>query len=319
MVDNNTIEEVLMVNTKRCDKLNLLLLNTNRYDPDKVLPNCSSFVAEYILENKNLSIDTIERSTHSAVSTKNINLFDLLSKHPSFYTLNAYQMIYLSHANIVKYVIDTMVTLDNYDDTLMNIVLTYNNDRLFTNINIRIISICEILLQSKFLASDESLHTCLLHAIKNIPDQKHIILILSKIINPDKDVLQQCLIIACEHNYYNVIDKLLDYNIDTDNAFKISLNSNNLISAAMISNYDISEHLEDEYINTCTEKYIDLLQEIFRNNTRHFLKFIIKKAILNVVKDQDDLAHVIKKYGTYITIDELLLHLKIKTLDILKI
>lgn len=103
-------------------------------------------------------------------------------------------------------------------------------------------------------------------------DNRIISLILDNIETLDDNVLDEFANHMCKMEYTPldqslalgekgnllIIDKLIDYQPDNINKyFEIALNNGNIMTAVMISNYDMSNYINDNRIIDFLEKYIN--------------------------------------------------------------
>jgi hypothetical protein len=125
-------------------------------------------------------------------------------------------------------------------------------------------------------------------------DETKILVLIDKIKTFDDEIFDEMLRISAEKNFLLTINKLRDYDIENvDEYFYIALNNKSYMAAAMISNYDLCDYIDEiNYFEDC-EDLLNYIDEGFL--------YVVKNYLLEYLDDEDEINSFIQKYNTYLT------------------
>jgi len=297
LLDNYDIDEKLIEDGIVYNKDNIILemlLNSNKYDPNKLFIALSKFDAinaiQYLLLHHNITSKTLKNAALNAVHRNNIDILNLLIKQPNFdpYFSNNI-LIKEAYDETLEYLINNLINNNNYEKILNDIINDIKSETLKQILGSKLF---KKMTKKKYQVLDNLL--LILLNYKNVNEDK-VLIILNKLKNIDDNIL----LIAAKKNLLKVIDKLLDFNLNnTDEAFEIALVNDNVMAAAMINNYDMCNYINRiKGFNSCDQlnRYIE---ESFDD--------VIEECLLPLLdnyNDDDEIDKFVNKYSVYLTVN----------------
>jgi hypothetical protein len=186
--------------------------------------------------------------------------------------------------------INKIINDNNYEQILNNVT---NDSSLNNNIFKMIINIKFFNKLTK--QKEKVLQTITIKLLRLIlVDETKILVLIDKIKTFDDEIFDEMLRISAEKNFLLTINKLRDYDIENvDEYFYIALNNKSYMAAAMISNYDLCDYIDEiNYFEDC-EDLLNYIDEGFL--------YVVKNYLLEYLDDEDEINSFIQKYNTYLT------------------
>ena len=296
---NNQLVEDGIIKTVNLNYKNMLdsLLKTNKYDANKLFFQLSSKslnsnsinVMRYLLANYDITPKTLQNVAMRAV--ENVELLKLLIQQKNFnpYFSDNYLLKRASKESL-EYLVDNLIDNNNYENILNSIVNYIKLDNLRMILRSKLF---KTMTKKKYQVLDSLLFTLLNE--KNV-DESKILVILNKLKYVNDDIL----LIAAKKNLLAVIDKLLDFQLNNiDQAFEVALINDNVMAAAMISNYDMCNYIiRIKGFKTCEQLNI-YIEASFDD--------VIEQCLIPLLysyNEEDEINKFSDKYSTYLTADK---------------
>lgn len=261
----------------------------------KKITESGMFCIDYILIAKSLDKKAVNKSAVYCAMNYNMELFDILVKHELFDPLYDNSLLLrVADKQCLTLILKKIVTSKNIAEFLLDIISyevtcnelldiisyheLYNNDVLDT-----------LLSTYKAIIDPGILQTYLLVTVNN-SNVRGFLLIIDKLEHIKKDILEECLQIACTKNIFPVINMLLDYSIDKTNiyiSFDMALDNNNILAATIIlpPSDDICNYITDSRISKIVDENINEYCEA--KDRKEILKAHIKSQLIFSIKNLD--------------------------------
>ena len=328
-LEENIIEKAIM-DIKYCPNILQLLLNSKRYNSVRLIDDIIEYdlsndyslpIMDYILTNFKFTHNVLKSFLMKSVEFCYLAFFDVLIKKFNV-NLLFNNIVEVADIGCLDEIIDKMITDKNYLQILKNFIMTYkspvyNGDYdVWKKDKLKRLKILSNLLKSKYsnhiTRTNKNIDTTLSISFENLLDEE-IVLVLN-ILNPlNIEIVEKYLLIACRIGYLTTIDKLIDYPVrNINHAFNVALSQGQIVAAAMVSNINMCNYLNDKRVKLYIKDYIKNKSLIHDSICESLIYDIASKIFLYVITsesklvedlNQKNINRFISKYSTYITKD----------------
>lgn len=326
-LEEETIEDAIFL-IRNCPDILQLLLDSKKYNPDRLIhviietqlyKDYSLPILKYILTNFNLDNDILNYFLVKSAKYCYLVFFNVLNKYYDL-SLIFNDIVRATTTTCLYRIINKIITNQNYYSILKNFINNYKISELLpdTNYNdwekdkLRRFDILSNLLKPEYLyninRTYKNIDSLLSISFENLLDEE-IVLILN-IFNPlNINLVEKYLIIACKNNLLMPIDKLVEYPVkNIRNAFNISLSSTHIIAAAMVSNYNMCNYIDNQYV----KKFLKVYVKDKSFSCESLISYIASQIYIRVINPNfQNIKHINRqklnkfksKYSSYITQD----------------
>lgn len=296
-ISEQTIENIIVKLDKKLkyDQLDLLL-DTKKYNTERLLLKLTkhsgfTYSISYLLRNNNFKQEVLNKIAMYLVTiSNNDKILDLLLELTNFNP--RYSNDLLIRKSNSTFFIETIINDQNYQEILINIINDFNlKDEFFK-------MIINIPFFSKTTRRD-GLQKILFELLNlSFINENNVLLLIEKVKVLGNKILNKCLKISVEKNLLLVINRLKDYEFNNvDFLFNIALSNKNFMAAAMISNYNLCDYLDQiNYFESCFTA-LTYINEGFL--------YVVEKSLSSLINDEKEKIKFVKKYDTYLDLSNL--------------